>query len=63
MLNAALARHAHQDLHKLHGVRRLRYRDKVIYNGLATELMEAEFTPRDVQNLFAGNNGPSENHD
>lgn len=54
MLNVALARHLHQDLHQLLRVKHLSRRDKLIANGLALEFMEAEFSPLDVANLFGG---------
>jgi hypothetical protein len=44
----ALARHAHQDLHKLLGKERLSHRDRMIANGLALELMEAEVAPSEM---------------
>lgn len=44
-LDAALARYAHQDIHKLRGVKKLSYDEKTVFNEHVKELMTAEFSP------------------
>jgi len=54
MLDAACARYGNQDIHKLRGVKKLSYTEKLIFNECVKELMDAEFNPRDMTGLMGG---------
>lgn len=63
MLDAACARYGNQDIHKLRGKERLTYGEKLVFNACVLQLMEAEFSPRDLSNFLGGGAVPSDTHD
>lgn len=60
MLKVAVARNTGQDLCKLLGVTRLTFHQQLVCNELAKELMDSEFTPRDLLQVFGGGNTRSD---